>query len=471
MATSVALFICALDASAATRKTVSSKESNQSIIKSGTTSKPTGYEFQTPNGHQAFFGAEYTDEHTAGRRFNAGDSVPAGGKKIKVPIKAAAVVSKAAVASKAKSIMKASVAGAATMAATAAVTWAIDQIPGASYDSVTGELKQTPAVNTDASYWSPQFGATASRSSSALYACQQGIGTRKVYKNGTMTPLDGSETIAGCWTASNDYLGSVTKYVRTCPNGHTNFVCNTTGPAPVPFTEADWSRLESTLSGVPNSEWLRDLINASCQGSLSPAACYDDLTAFSPLTGPASQLGPKTTSTSTTTNPDGTTSTSTTTSQDRFDYTFGDNYYDFTTTTTTTNNDNGQTTTTITDDSQPAGEEPAEDQEDSKEDEDLEPPTLNDPYRPVVDKYNSIATDVADSSGVPVAINASPWYSFGGTCTEMTLNLPIYGAWQTSYCQYIYDWVRPILSFLFIVFTYITCRDMFFETLEKARPT
>lgn len=264
----------------------------------------------------------------------------------------------------------------------------------------------------------------------------------------------------------SEYKGTAQALTLNCPYGHNGVTCNTQS-SPSPFTDANWDSLEDAISQVENTDWFRDMIEASCEGSLNPDGCYNDLVDNPFMIGPATQTGPAKTTTSTTTNPDGTTSTTTTTSTPSYSYTYGDTYYDYDTTVTTTTNNNGQVTTTVQTDTQEG--EPEEDPSEDEED-DLAPPDLNDPYQPVVTKYNSIAGEVTASAPVDASVNYSPWYSFGGSCTEIQAELPIYGNWSTNYCPLVNDWVRPILSFLLILFTWHTCYDMWREALRIGRP-
>ncbi|WP_143503027.1 hypothetical protein [Pseudomonas aeruginosa] len=120
------------------------------------------------------------------------------------------------------------------------------------------------------------------------------------------------------------------------------------------LTDPDYDDITDSLSGVVDPNWLKDLLTATCEGSLNPAACYDQMSETTHLSGPSSVNGPKTSTTTTTTNPDGTTSTTTKDTQTKYEIKYGDNYIDYTETTTTTTTKDGdkteETTTTDTDD-------------------------------------------------------------------------------------------------------------------------
>jgi hypothetical protein len=382
------LILVSTEAYSATRKTVKHGQSTRDIINGQTAT--TGA-ISTPAGAAAFFGAEYTDSHSAGNRFTSGPprtgvailpgqtaqtgviSTPYGpgayysAEKMGVKITPAVIVGKDKIASKALGALRGGVATAATVAATAAVVWAIEQIPGASFDPLTGEPVKTnaPEIVTTGTFWYSSRGGSEYRASSAIQACRRGqSGTYNVYKNGTTQPLGASDTAAGCH-GSFGFLETIYAGTFNCPHGvnPSTYTCYPTAqpfPPAEPFSAADDQAFLAALTSVQNSEWLRDLIKASCNGSNNPDGCYDSLVERRQLMGPALQLGPKISSTTTTTKPDGTTSTSTTTVQNSYSYTYGDNYYDYSTTTRTEVTTDGETTVTETADNQPEGEEPAE---------------------------------------------------------------------------------------------------------------
>jgi len=210
-------------------------------------------------------------------------------------------------------------------------------------------------------------------------------------------------------------------------------------------------------AAAKESEWLKERLREHCEGGLNPQACYESLRDSVKLEGPSTvtEQGP----TSTTTSPSGTT---TTTSNTKIDITYGDNYYDYRTTKTTIVTKPDGTTETTTE-TEPDTDEPKEDQP-----EDM--PALGDPYSPYINKLNEIKADVAAPPSVVPSIGYSSWYSFGGGCSELSFELPIYGSFTTNYCPYIYDWVRPILAFLFAVFTWHYCRSLWSEAVTQARP-
>lgn len=472
MATTVALFISVQTATAATRRVVNTGQTNQQIISVGATTGAVS----TPNGYAAYYGQDHVDEHTAGNRYQAGQSVPTSGGTssassgtVKVKVKPVSMLNKAKTAAKAVSGLRGGIPG---LIATTAVTWAIEQIPGARVQD--GQL-QVPEkdfkTQSTASYFTTSWtGATRYKDLSA--ACTAAAATK-----GYFFPEGNGGGMAGyCVYKYSQYSYDVYngarffQYSETCPTGKTSLdgtACYA-GSGYKAATDADYAALQAALASVQNSEWLRDLVKKSCEGSSNPAGCYDDLVDYQQLTGPASQTGQTVTTSQTTSNPDGTTSTNTTSSTNTYHYTYGPNYYDYTITNNTSVNNNGQVTTTTTTDTtdptQPETETPPE------EDEKLTAPALGNPYSGVTDKYNQIKGEVESTSVNPPSISVSPWYSFTGQCSELTLELPVIGMWSTAYCPIIFNIVHPILTFLFILFTYHSCREYWDEAVRTARP-
>lgn len=262
------------------------------------------------------------------------------------------------------------------------------------------------------------------------------------------------------FTARN-HVGSIqTSYAKrygSCPAGWLpdGGECPSSAePVYAPVTDADLDLVDAYVTSQ-SSDWLRDILRESCEGSLSPARCYEDLKDNVSLTGPSTVNGPSTFTT--TAGPNGTTTKETKTT---FQITYGSDYFVYAPTTTTiTLNPDG---TTEVETEEPAEEEePAEDEIDA---------TIGDPYAPVVDKYNDIAGGLGDLEGNMSFINYGPWYSFGGACSPITLNLPVMGVYTIDHCPYVIDWIRPTLGFLFAVWTWLHCFALWRETLQNARP-
>lgn len=221
-----------------------------------------------------------------------------------------------------------------------------------------------------------------------------------------------------------------------------------------PVTPEDLDLVDAYVN-AQNSDWLRDLLRESCDGSSSPQRCYEDLKDNVSLSGPSTVNGPS--SFVVTSGPNGTTTKETKTT---FQITYGSDYFVYAPTTTTTTVNPDGTTEVETEEPAPE-EEPTEEELDS---------TIGDPYAPVVDKYNDIAGGVGDLEGNMSFINYGPWYSFGGACSPITLNLPVMGTYTIDHCPYVIDWIRPTLGFLFAVWTWLHCFSLWRETVQNARP-
>lgn len=221
-----------------------------------------------------------------------------------------------------------------------------------------------------------------------------------------------------------------------------------------PVTPEDLDLLDAYVN-AQNSDWLRDLLRESCEGSSSPQRCYEDLKDNVSLSGPSTVNGPSSFVVSS--GPNGTTTKETKTT---FQITYGSDYFVYApTTTTTTVNPDG--TTEVETEEETTEEESQEEELDT---------SIPDAYKPVLDKYDSISDDVGDAQGPGPGINWGPWYSFGGSCTEIEAELPVIGYWTTNYCPYIYNWVRPVLILIFAAFTWHYCKELFQEAIEKGRP-
>ena len=467
LATSVALFLSG--AHAATR--VHTPEKPFSSIMNSAQSA-----IGLPYGDAAFFGQEFVSEHTAGSRFQAGQSIPGAGSsgaKVKVAIKPVVTINPPKLAASVVGALKGgNVPG---LLATSAVVWAIDQIPGAEV------LDGNPIIKTETKY--PGGGNMYSRwrllaSGTPMYfpdpvaACSALGGTYKLDS--------GHENWNDTWSyvicrASNGWTSQIDRVpcsVSSGPFNPSTRLCDLTySPPPAvetPFSDDNYGSLQDAISRVTNSDWLRDLTKAKCEGSTAPERCYEDLVDRRPNHGPASQTISSPSITTTTTNPDGSVSTKTTTTTNKYDYTYTHNSYDYKVTTTTTTTTDGQTKTEVTTEEPLApGQEPEEEPLDEEE----QPmPEISDAYKPYIDKLNDIKTDVAVAPSVVAPLGWSAWYSFGGGCSEITAELPVIGSWSTNYCPYIYDWVRPILAFMFVVFTWHYCRELWSEAVTQARP-
>lgn len=457
-------------AHAATRKAVNHGQTPGSIVSGN------GSSFSTPNGEAAFFGQEYVDQHTAGNRFNAGDKVPSSGSgKISVKVTPVAVANRAKVAAKAISSIKGGVPG---VVATAAIQWAIDQIPGAEViDNQPVMLVPGAAATGTPSTTDIQWcvSGTTNCAYNAKAACQLRYPAGTYHyssKYGTSLPV-GDHTIKAVndtqSTCSLQALGypdfrteTIVRTGTTCPSGgsySTTLRSCTGAPQITPFNDSDYVNLEDVARQVANSEWTRELMKKSCEGSIAPQACLDNLADLAPMKGPASQKGPKESTTTTTQNPDGTTSQKTETTQTEYNYNFGDNYYNYTSTTTKTTTQDGQTTTETTTDAQPEGELPNNNEDDTPDQDwdisfdDSEYPAVT----PFYDQkypdglsgvWSKVSTDIDNSAFIGFLKSFVP--TFSGSCPTFGLSFNIaswanYGAVSFWNMCWIFDFIKIIM--------------------------
>lgn len=336
---------------------------------------------------------------------------------------------------------------------------------------------QDAPLNTSYIHWGDPSGNASTRATTPIASCQKiydgmSNGQQGMYKPIVAQPVNWITTgvqaycvAQYCDTSSctnkvtKQTLQQTQKFGTACAPGDTydqeTHSCKTSAGSR-PATDADYDLMEAAAS-AKDSEWLKDRLREHCEGSLNPQGCYDELRDNTWLEGPSSVTEPG--PTVSTTGPAGTT---TTTNSTKIDITYGDNYYDYRKTKTSVVTKPDGTTETTTE-IEPDTEEPKEEQPE-------EMPAVTDLYKPYIDKLNDIKTDVSAPPAVVSPIGWSAWYSFGGGCSEITAELPVIGSWSTNYCPYIYDWVRPILAFIFVVFTWHYCRELWSEAVTQARP-
>lgn len=235
------------------------------------------------------------------------------------------------------------------------------------------------------------------------------------------------------------------------------------------LTDPDYDDITDSLSGVVDPNWLKDLLTATCEGSLNPAACYDQMSETTHLSGPSSVNGPKTSTTTTTTNPDGTTSTTTKDTQTKYEIKYGDNYIDYTETTTTTTTKDGdkteETTTTDTDDVT-AEIPPEEKEEEGGSFEDSEFPEVKPFYEQKYEDglegvWRDKRAEFEDTEFMKFLQGFIP--SFSGRCPAFGLDMNIaswanYGYQQFGSICYVLDFVKAIL----MVSALFLCRALIF---------
>jgi hypothetical protein len=133
----------------------------------------------------------------------------------------------------------------------------------------------------------------------------------------------------------------------------------------VPIADSDYQMLDPWLN-QQSADWLKGLLKETCEGSLNPQACFDDLQKQSKaiISGPTSVQGPKQTTTGTYNRPDGTLGSTATTTDTTYNIRYGDTYFDYDTVTTkTTTQDGVQTGQETTSDQGDPQEKPKDEQE------------------------------------------------------------------------------------------------------------
>lgn len=358
--------------------------------------------------------------------------------------------------------------GVIAVATTAAVEWAINQIPGANLDPLTGQPLITPEFQPSGTSW--QLNHWSGPLAGYFPTFEAGCDAIKPVIPGGTTRIYDKQEYSNICRLRDNFSGYIVDtfavgYLVTlnCPHGFNSStgICNPVPAPKTPFSDTDWNALNGLLASMSNNDWLQGLINASCNGSLNPDGCYDSLVNNPFVIGPASQTGTPTSTTTTTTNPNGTTSSSTVTSTPSYSYTYGSNYYDFTTTNTTTTNNNGQVTTTVTTDTSEGtpAEDPASDEE-TEEETDFSGEYTDAPFSEVTPFYEQKYPDglqgVWDSASAQVSSSAFLQFlqsfvpSFSGSCPSWSLSFNImpqamFGTFEFMSLCYVFDFVKIIL--------------------------
>lgn len=446
LATSVALFICVVgNASAATRKYVS-MPSNGSVVNSGGGSVKSGGTLSVPGSAME---GEYIPSSYGG-----------GSKGTKLPVKPKYDYSIPRTLKGMSGSLRGGVVG---IGISIGLQYMLDSV-GAIIDEGQVKIPADKAPVPGGYYWRSTKAGTPNHLT-ALDACKDytSNGSSITYSDHKLGQWY-SEASVNCQARPSNVptiytsVGSAQRYGNACPTGATYNTGTGACEASSGYraaTDSDFDLMEAAAA-AKDSEWLRERLRDHCEGGLSPESCYESLRDSVSLTGPSSltETGP----TSTTVGPTGTT---TTTNKTDIRITYGDNYYDYSKSSTVVKTNPDGTTETTTE-TEPETEEPTEEAE--------EMPVVTDLYKPYIDKLKTIETDVAKAPVVTAPIGYSAWYSFGGGCSEIQAELPVIGSWSTNYCPLIYDWVRPILAFIFVVSTWVYCRSLWSEAVTQARP-
>lgn len=454
-AAALILLFCA-DTYAVTRKTVNHGQSKESVIKGS------GASFQTPNGDAAYYGRDYVDQHTAGNRFTTNDS-PGASAKQKVTVKPTVTVDPKKAAKSMIGGLRGGVPGVVASAAASAIISAID---GVIDDGVVKVPSVTvPDPGPDDYVWNISLGSTSFHGKTPSVACSayNSSFTDPSFKYAVKSVERVSDTHFICnlertrlstGTVLPVSPQTIYRSGSSCPSGSTyngsSGSCELSSF--VTPDDSHWSVAEQWAASR-DSDFVRDMVRASCEGSNAPGRCYDEMSEWGDLQGPASQTGPAQVTTSTKTNPDGTTSTTTTTTQNRYEYNFGPNHYNYSTTTKTTQNTDGVVTETETSDGIPT-DTPTQEEESTDY-------TFNDSEFPEVPSFyeqkypdglegvwQQARADIDQSAFMQFLQGFVP--SFSGSCPTFGLGFNIaswanYGTVQFSSICYVLDFVKIIL--------------------------
>lgn len=292
-AAALILLFCA-DTYAVTRKTVNHGQSKESVIKGS------GSSFQTPNGEAAYYGRDFVDEHTAGNRFTTNDSPGASGKQ-KVTIKPTLRVDPKKAAKELVGGLRRGVPGVVASAAAAAVIAAIE---GVIEDGVVKVPSVSPAPPQSPSNYrwrhirSTQTFDFPDRACASFASFYSGQYPNNSYKISYLSPTAFKCTV---FTSSGAAFAgdSITRVGDSCP-GSTTYnpqrgQCETT--ALISPNDSHWTAAEQ-YAAAQNSDFTRDIIRTTCEASIAPGRCYDEMSQWGDLHGPSSQTDtPQTTTT------------------------------------------------------------------------------------------------------------------------------------------------------------------------------
>lgn len=400
----------------------------------------------------------------------SGVYIPAGATastEVAVATRTAGTIAKAAVGTAVKAAARANGAVFAAQGAIAAATAAVDWIQHeGSYVKKSGEGEVNPTGPSDYSwYWTTNSSVTAASPASTCKA----VGTRVSPPADTysLTGTDVSKvsdqqyscTVTWTHTSGDKYARQfdLLRNGSQCPANSTYSstfaACVSSGYAPL--TESDYNDLGDWVQ-QQDGTFVRQAAIEGCYLAVNPESCFQSVVPDRQLTGPATVSGtPTTTSkTVTTTNPDGTTTTgtATTTTTPGASITYNNNTtnnityntYDK----TVTKNPDGSTTETTSDEGPP------------------NVPDLTDkPFEPI----GGLPADIAATGATGASLPFLAWFSMGGQCREHTFMLPVIGALTTNYCPIHEAYVRPFLYFIFSVWTFMYCFQIWRESTVRVR--
>lgn len=307
-----------------------------------------------------------------------GEVIDVGAQTVKLPVVQKSKFSPARIAGGIKAILKSNP---LKIAATAGMVYLIQKLPGASFDSVTGQPIMTPQtpvpVSSSNSPWQVSFNTVQpGYYNSVTAACNGVLPAVNAYLGGGQRVLFVSttrltDTQFNCNVQKQAYdnttktwmnNGPVTYQVGWSIGVFRYSAVNCTPPATydasvgscmqfppsAPMTDSEIDTLVSKTPELTNAQW--EQLGPIMNGEIPATFDGPDGTDF---TGPASYQGQPTTTTSTHVNPDGSTSVDLSETVTNYNFSYSPSPLSITTTTTTTTNNytNGQNTgsTTVTD--------------------------------------------------------------------------------------------------------------------------
>ena len=231
----------------------------------------------------------------------------------------------------------------------AGVVWAINQLPGASFDPATGQPIITPAFKQTGTVW--HLNHWSGGFAGAFPSFKAGCDAIRPHPPGGSTKVYDQSSSGNYCRIRDLFTGYYTdtyavgyQVVLDCLHGYnsTTLSCNPSPITPVPFTEQDYAFVDSKLDAIVNPEWLRDILLTSCSGASNPENCADFLKDWQAnIVGPATVPGSTTTTASTYVKPDGTVGTKGSTTTNNYKVTYGPTSFTFNKTSTTTYTQDG----------------------------------------------------------------------------------------------------------------------------------
>jgi hypothetical protein len=442
LATSVALFICAVgNANAATRKYVS-LPSNGQVIGSGNGSSRSGDTLHVPGDGKT----EYIPSSYGG-----------GSKGTKLPIKVKYDYSIPRTIKGMSGSLRGGVVG---VGLSIGLQYMLDAVDGIIDD---GQVK-VPASGSPVPggyYWKSATEHIGSDGTSSFYTgltpvevCSQiaAAGWRNDYVYDRLERVSDTQYRCIAKRESDGYESrvSIQRYGDSCPAGSTynssTGACEAAGGYRA-ATDADFDLMEAAAA-AQDSEWLKDRLREHCEGSLAPESCYQELRTSTQLEGPSTltEKGPAIT----TTGPGGTTSSTTNT---QIDITYGDNYYDYRkTSTVTTTNPDGTTETETKTDPEEVTEEQDQD-EGAIEYSDADMPEVEPFYQQkypdgLAGVWHSVSSNIENSAFLAFLSSFVP--NFSGSCPTFSLQFNIaswanYGTISFWNMCWIFEFIKTVL--------------------------